>query len=257
MSPSTTATRDSRPPKPQAGGNTARHPSLAEQRRRRTRRVRRIQRVLIVALVVAVLAATGWLVGFSSVLATKRVAVSGTKLLSVDGVKTAAAVPIGLPLARQDTSAIADRVAHLAPVDTVSVDRGWPHTLTIRVVERTPLVAVRGGTGYLLVDHTGFAFETVSRLPAGVVEVGIESGNAALLAQAGTIATAIPPALRDQVVTISASAPDSFRVKLDSGLTIVWGDAGQSALKGQVALLLLKKKPKAIDVSAPHSPAVR
>jgi cell division protein FtsQ len=213
--------------------------------------------VLIVVLVLAVLSTAGWLVGFSSVLATRQVAVTGTKLLNVDSVKTAGAVPIGLPLARQDTSAIANRVAALAPVDTVSVDRTWPHTLTIRVIERKPLVAVHGASGYLLVDHAGVAFETVSLLPAGVVPVEIDSGNATLLADAGVIASAIPAGLRDQVATISATAPDSFRVKLDSGPTIFWGDADQSALKGQVSLLLLKKKPKAIDVSAPHSPAVR
>jgi cell division protein FtsQ len=257
MSASAPPTRRSRPPQVPGSDKVSRRPSLADQRRRRERRLRRIKRVLIVVLVLAVLAAAGWLVGFSSVLATKKVTVSGTRLLTVDAVKTTAAVPIGLPLARQDTKAIADRVAGLAPVDTVSVERSWPSTVTIRVVERQPVVAVRGGSGYLLVDRTGVAFETVSLLPAGVVEVGIGSGNAALLAQAGAVATAIPAALRDQISVISATAPDSFRIKLHSGLTIVWGDADQSALKGQVALLLLKKKPKAIDVSAPHSPAVR
>ncbi len=236
---------------------SSKRPSLAEQRRRHERRIRRIRRALIVLLVVALLAAAGWLVGFSSVLATERVTVSGTRLLTVDQVKTAAAVPIGLPLARQDTTAIARRVASLAPVDTVTVDRDWPHTVSIKVVERTPLVALKAAGGYLLVDHTGVPFETVSLLPAGVVEVGIDSGNATLLADAGTIAASMPTALADQVATMTADAPDSFRVKLDSGLVITWGSADESALKGQVALLLLKQKPKAVDVSAPHSPAVR
>jgi cell division protein FtsQ len=219
--------------------------------------MRRIRRTLVLLLVIALLVTAGWLVGFSSVLATERVTVSGTGLLSVDSVKKAAAVPIGLPLARQDTSLIASRVAGLAPVDTVTVDRRWPNTVSIAVVERTPLVAVKTSGGYLLVDHTGVSFETVSLLPAGVVEVGIASGNAPLLADAGTIVSAMPSVLRDQVATITADAPDSFRVRLDSGLVVTWGGADESALKGQVALLLLKQKPKAIDVSAPHSPAVR
>ena len=208
-------------------------------------------------LVIALLAATGWLVGFSSVLATERVTVSGTRLLSVDGVRKAAAVPIGLPLVRQDTTAIAARVAGLAPVDTVTVDRGWPNTVSIKVVERTPLVAIKTSGGYQLVDHAGISFETVSLLPAGVVEVGIAADKVPLLADAGTVVSTMPNALRAQVASISADAPDSFRVHLDSGLVITWGSADESALKGQVALLLLKQKPKAIDVSAPHSPAVR
>ncbi len=255
-----TATR--RPAGTSSGGSGSnRHrsnrPSLAEQRRRHERRIRRIKRTLVVVLVIALLAAAGWLVGFSPVLATERVAVSGTRLLSVDGVKKAAAVPLGLPLARQDTTAIAERVAGLAPVEVVTVDRSWPNTMSIKVVERTPLVAVKASGGYLLVDHTGVGFETASLLPAGVVEVGIASGNAPLLVDSGTIVSALPNALRDQVATITADAPDSFRVHLDSGLVVTWGSADESALKGQVALLLLKQKPKAIDVSAPHSPAVR
>ena len=35
-----------------------------------------------------------------------------------------------------------------------------------------------------------------------------------------------------------------------------WGTSDQSALKGQVALALLKQKPKAVDVSSPHNPTI-
>jgi cell division protein FtsQ len=252
MSPAATATGQASSEK-----KPSRRLSLAAQRRRRERRLRRMKRALIAALAIALVVTAGWLIGFSTVLATHTVAVSGTKLLGTDRVKGVAAVPIGLPLARQDTTAIARRVATLTQVASVSVDRRWPHTLSIQVVERQPVVAVRTGEGYLLVDRTGVAFEIVSALPRGVVTVGIDSTDAALLAQAGTIVTEMPAGLREQVAAITAKTPDSFRVTLDSGLTVVWGSADQSALKGQVALLLLKKKPKAIDVSAPHSPAVR
>ncbi|GAA3628435.1 cell division protein FtsQ/DivIB [Microlunatus ginsengisoli] len=254
MSPTATPTRR---PESRSTGGSGRGPSIAQQRRRRERRIRRLKRALIALLVLALLAAAGWLVGFSPVLATEKVSVSGTKLLTVDGVRTTAAVPIGLPLARQDTTAIADRVATLAPVDTVSVDRRWPDTVEIKVVERKPVVAVKTGAGYLLVDHTGRAFETVPMLPTGVVQAGVDPADAALLTEAGIIASTVPAELRDEISTIEGGATDSFKVHLDSGPTVFWGSADQSALKGQVTLLLLKKKPKAIDVSAPHSPAVK
>ena len=63
--------------------------------------------------------------------------------------------------------------------------------------------------------------------------------------------------LRDQVVTIRADSPYALVLVLDSGVEIAWGTSEQSALKGQIALALLKQDPKAIDVSAPHNPAVR
>jgi cell division protein FtsQ len=259
MSSSATTTRG-RPPGETAATRSKQRgqgPSLSQQRRRRQRRLRRLRRAGILVVLLAVLATGGWLVAFSSVLATEQVTVSGTRLLSVDRVETAAAVPIGLPLARQDTAAIADRVAALPAVDSVTVERRWPNSLGIEVVERKPLVAAPTGNGYVLVDHTGTAFEEVARPPAGVVTVSIDSGNAALLADAGTIATNLPGKLRERVASITARTPDSFQVKITSGPAIFWGDADESALKGEVALVLLKKHPKAIDVSAPHSPAIR
>lgn len=257
MSPTPTTTRRPEQRTAPAASTSRRGPSLSQQRRRHERRMRRLRQLLVAVLLVAIVVAAGWLVGFSSVLATEKVAISGTKLLTVDAVRNAAAVPIGLPMVRQDTNAIADRVATLAPVDTVTVERSWPDTLVVKVVERKPVVAVKTGAGYLLVDHTGRAFETVSLLPAGVVQVDVDPADADLLAAAGTIAAAVPSELRDQIKTIGGVATDSFKVHLDSGMTITWGNADQSALKGRVSLLLLKKKPKSIDVSAPHSPAVR
>jgi cell division protein FtsQ len=219
--------------------------------------MRRLRQLLVVVLVLAVVLGAAWLVWFSSVLATEKVAISGTKLLTVDGVRSVAAVPMGLPLARQDTGAIADRVATLAPVDTVTVDRSWPNTVVVKVTERVPVIAVRTGAGFELVDHTGKAFENVPDLPDGLVVANVDPGNAALLVEAGTIATEVPNELRSQIATIAGTSTDSFTVRLNSGLVVTWGSADQSALKGQVTLLLLDKKPKAIDVSAPHSPALR
>ena len=59
------------------------------------------------------------------------------------------------------------------------------------------------------------------------------------------------------MVTIRAESPYALVLVLDSGMEISWGTSEQSKLKGEVALALLKQKPKAIDVSAPHNPTIR
>ena len=64
----------------------------------------------------------------------------------------------------------------------------------------------------------------------------------------------LPKKLRDQVVTIRAESPYALVLVLDSGVEIAWGTSDQSALKGQVALALLKQDPKAVDVSSPTTP---
>lgn len=228
--------------------------SLTEQQRRRRSRRRAARRGLVALLVVAGLV---WLVGFSSVLDTRSVAVSGTKIITPDEVRRSARVPLGRPLARQDVGAVRDRVAGLPAVESVRVSRSWPHTLSVSVVERKPVLAVASGGGFTLIDSAGVSFQTVSVPPAGVVRTEIDRTEAALLVQAGQVAAGLPEALRKQTRTIRAGSPDSFRLVLDSGLVVTWGTAADSPLKGEITLALLERKPKAVDVSAPHSPAIR
>src|SRR4029453_8652556 len=82
-------------------------------------------------------------------------------------IRATAAVPMGRPLARLDAARIADRVESIARVPALAVAPAWPHTVRIIVEERTPAVAVAGTGGFVLVDGTGFAFETVGARPAG------------------------------------------------------------------------------------------
>ena len=112
-----------------------------------------------------------WLVGFSSVLATRSVTVTG---LGDPGeqavVVAAAAVPIGTPLARVDTGGAVDRVASGSrPWPSVSVSRSWPSTVVVSV----PAQGRRSWSSRTLkVNYrswmpSGVPFEVVSALPAG------------------------------------------------------------------------------------------
>lgn len=233
-------------------------PSLTEQRERHRRRRRRILRLVLALLLVGLVGAAGWLVYFSRVLDTRAVAVSGTRQLTPDQVTAVAAVPLGRPLVRQHLDAIARRATTLPQVSAAQVTREWPHTVRVTVTEREPLLAVAQPGGYLVVDKAGVVFAARPTLPPGVVEVAADPTNRPLLVELGSVALALPEDVRDQVTSIAATTPDSIRLKTRSGITIVWGDASQSALKAQVAVALLDSGAKtSIDVSAPHTPAVR
>jgi cell division protein FtsQ len=215
------------------------------------------RRLGVVTMAIPVLGAAGWLVGFSSVLATEHVAVTGAAITSTDAVRTAAQVPIGLPLVRQDGEAIAARVAALRPVEKVKVSRKLPHTVVIAVTERTPRLAVRRPNTVILVDSTGVPFENVSKVPQGVVVAQINPDATPLLVEAGRVAGALPDTFARRVAHIEAGSPYSIRLVLRSGTVVTWGTAADSPLKAQIAERLLKRKPRAIDVSAPNAPAVR
>ncbi|MBA3530036.1 MAG: FtsQ-type POTRA domain-containing protein [Propionibacteriaceae bacterium] len=246
MSPSATITRP-RPREAVAGAKT----------QRRWSRRWLLRRVLIGIVILAVLAGGVWLVGFSSLLATKRVNVASGKTLDPDDVRSVAQVRLGVPLARQDVAEIAGRVATLRPVRWVEVTRSWPSTITITVLERTPVLAVPQSGSFLLVDEAGVSFRSVGTVPAGVVRADVEASDVALLTSAGMVANALPTGLKNQVNRIQVDSPDAIKLLLSNGAVVAWGSADDSVLKAQVTLALLKRKAATYDVSAPHTPATR
>ena len=175
----------------------------------RPRRRRRWLRWVLAFLVLALIGAAVWLLGFSSVLATRQVNVAGVSVLNAAQVRAAAAVPLGLPLARQDLDAVAARVATLVPVESVTVDRTWPDAVDIRITERTPVLALRDIGGFNLVDRAGVAFDQVPQRPPGVVLAEADRSNRALLVSIGVVAQALPEELRTKVSQYSRHHPES------------------------------------------------
>lgn len=233
-------------------------PSLAEQRERERRDRRRLLRTALGLLLVVLVGAALWLVYASHVLDARTVAVSGTRDLTPDQVTAAAAVPLGQPLARQPLDAIARRATSLPQVASARVTREWPHTVRVTVTERQPVLGVAQPGGFLVVDQAGVVFERRATLPAGAVEVTADPADRPLLVQLGSVVLSLPADVRSQVTSITAATPDSIRLRTAAGLTVVWGDASQSALKAQVAAALLHKGANTtVDVSSPHTPAVR
>lgn len=224
---------------------------------RRSRR-RKVLASTSIALVLALLAACVWSIYFSTALVTKRVSVVGTHDLTPMQVSYAAQVRIGVPLARQDLDAIAERTTTLPPIESAAVTRDWPSAIRITVVERKPVLAVRQPDGYVVVDKSGVGFQTKPVRPPEVLLTEVNPGDAPLLSEIAIVAIALPKKLRGTVDRITAGNRDSIMLVLESGRTVTWGSSSDSELKAQVVTALLKRKPKSsIDVSSPHNPAVQ
>jgi cell division protein FtsQ len=254
MSPTAVDTR--RTPGTARSGASVPGPLRAELQRRRSRR-RALLRAAVVLVLVLLLAFAGWLVEFSSVFAAKQVSVTGQHHLSAAEIRQAAAVPLGVPLARQDLDAVAQRVATLPRVDSVDVVRDWPGTVAVTVVERQPLLAVLQPDGYALVDARGVAYETSASIPDGVLRADADPTATPLMVQLGVVAAALPKGLRGRVTRLQATSVDDITLDLRGGVVVHWGDASESPLKAQVVEALRKRARTTIDVSAPHAPAIR
>jgi cell division protein FtsQ len=232
--------------------------STRKSRKARRSKRRKVLAFTSIALVLALLAASVWSLYFSTALVTKRVSVIGTHDLTPMQVSYAAQVRIGVPLARQDLDAIAERTTTLPPVESAAVTRDWPSAIRITVVERRPVLAVRQPDGYVVVDKSGVAFQTKPVMPPEVLLTEVNPGDAPLLSEVAIVAIALPKKLRGMVDRITAGNRDSITLVLESGRTVTWGSSSDSELKAQVVTALLKRKPKSsIDVSSPHNPAIR
>jgi len=171
-----------------------------------------------------------------------------------------AAVPLGTPMARVDTAAIADRVIATATLAEVSVGLSWPSTIVITASPRVPVLAVRNPQGQVqVVDSQGVAYATVSAPPKGVPLIDtVENPPSKDTLRAGiTVLRALSSSQRGRVTNVIVSGANMVTLKLGA-VTVVWGGASEPELKVRVLTALLRHKGfGTIDVSAPSTPVTR
>lgn len=212
----------------------------------------------VLALAVVVLLV--WLVAFSPVLAVRSVEVVGVPESEVAAIRTRAQVPMGEPLARVDTDAVADRVAELATLADVSIERSWPSTLVIHASPRKPFLVVKNPQGQLkVVDESGMAYAEVTRAPAGVPVVTAAS-EAALsrdaLATAVSVVRVLPTSLQRRTSAVTVSSANLVTLSVGR-TTVVWGGVAEPERKLAIVTALLRHNHRVIDVSAPSTPVTR
>lgn len=238
---------------PATRSSPTRYPGRAHAARRV-----RLRLVLVVLSLSALAAVAGWVLLVSSLFGVATVTVSGSARVGAAPVVELAAIKAGTPLARLDDAGIARRVGRLPAVRTVQVRRDWPRAVRIIVQERVPAAVRAQGSGFVLVDRTGVAFDTVARRPQGLplVTAPLGAGASALRAALDTL-DAVPAPVRDQVTTVAATSSREISLRLTRGRTVVWGGTDRAARKGAVLAVLLSRKASVYDVSAPDVPTTR
>ncbi|MCL3836755.1 cell division protein FtsQ/DivIB [Aeromicrobium duanguangcaii] len=224
---------------------------LRERRRRSRWRI-----AGIVAAVLAVVVA-GWAVWFSSLLETRTVDVTGVEHLPAEWVVRSAAVPLGTPVPRIDTDAVAERVATLKPVESVRIERDLPHTIRIVVTERSAVAWVdRSGTPWA-VDESGLAYRPLNSRPKHLPRLDVDVDDRRVVAAVARVAADIADGDRDLLAdtdVIRAETTDSIELGLAKSRTVVWGSAEEARPKLAVLRPLLQIKARSYDVSAPERP---
>ncbi|MGD3104974.1 cell division protein FtsQ/DivIB [Streptomyces sp. YGL11-2] len=225
--------------------------------------------VIIIAVLAVLLGGFGaWALYGSDWVRLEHVKATGTDVLTPDEVVAAAAAPMNSPLVSVDTGALERRLrAKLPRIKTVDVSRSWPHTLGLKVTERTPELLLQTDGKFVEVDGEGVRFATVSTALKGVPLLEMTASDSPSLHRFGTdrllraavgVARELPAAVRKGVRQLHVRSYDSVTVELADGRTVMWGSPDEGAEKAKVLAALLKaaRDARHFDISVPSAPAV-
>ncbi|MEV6064612.1 cell division protein FtsQ/DivIB [Nocardia asteroides] len=207
-------------------------------------------------VVVTVLVVLAW---FTPALSVRTVRVDGLAAVSQEEVRGKLEIPDGRSMLRIDTTAIAQRVAAIPKVRSVRVQRKFPSTVLVTVVERTPVLYIESPDGAHLIDAESVEFAIEPASPIGVPELiteGAFTGPAAAKAAVDVLVT-LPPALSVQVGEVVARSISDVSLNLRDGRKVVWGGTGDGERKAAVVLPLLTREGTVFDVSSPNLVTVK
>lgn len=217
----------------------------------------------VALLVVSLVCVVTWILLGSRLLVVRDVAVTGVDRIRPEDVVAAVDVETGTPLARVDLDSGRERAESLDLVESAEVTRGWPVTLRVEVVERRPLLAVRVGEEYRLVDGDGVRIEDSRTRPEDhpLVKVTGEIEGSPAVRAAADVVEQVPDPLRAQIRLIDATETEKITLELDEGALVEWGESTHTADKSEVLQVLMQEHPseegQVYDVSHPGLAIVR
>lgn len=251
-------------------------PVLVLRRRalRRTEGKRRLA-VLVGVFAIMLLPAGYWALEHSSVFSASQVTVTGATPRVDALVRAAVARDVtGHSLLQVSASALAARLERLPDVRLARVDRAFPHTVAVTVVQERAAAFVRDGKARYVVSADGRVLRSLTHapavlprfvLPVGPVPVAGRTIDTAQMRAALVVLDTVPSGFERDIARLRGvvSNPAGVVAVFGHGLHIRLGDTTRLPLKLRVAARVLSKMGSSIrrsvayvDVSAPARPAI-
>ncbi|NVN51798.1 cell division protein FtsQ/DivIB [Mycolicibacterium hippocampi] len=219
---------------------------------------RGLKLLLWTAVIAVLVVGLGLLLYFTPVMSVRNVVVTGLGAVTQEEVVAAAGVAPETPLLQVNTDTVAERVAEIRRVATVRVQRQYPSTLRVTVVERIPVVVKDYPDGVHLFDRDGVDFATAPP-PPGVPYLDVENpGPTDPATQAALqVMTSLRPEVASQVGRVSAPSVAAITLTLVDGRVVVWGTTDRTEEKALKLGALLTQPGQTYDVSSPDLPTVK
>ncbi|AKK28363.1 cell division protein FtsQ [Mycobacterium sp. EPa45] len=223
---------------------------------KRTVRGLRLLVWLIVLTIISV--GLGLILYFTPAMSARSLVITGIGAVTREEVVDAAKVKLGTPLLQVNTDQVADRVAGIRRVASARVQREYPSTLRITIVERIPIVVKDYPDGPHLFDRDGVDFATAPPPPGlPYIDVDRPGPSDPPTRAALEVMTALRPEVVAQVSRVAAPSVASVTLTLTDGRTAVWGTTDRTEEKAEKLAALLTQPGKVYDVSSPDLPTVK
>jgi cell division protein FtsQ len=220
--------------------------------------VRGLKVVIWTVTLVALFVGLGLLLYFTPIMSARNVVITGLGAVTQDEVIAAAAVKQGNPLLQINTDDVAERVATIRRVASARVQREYPSSLRITVVERVPIVVKDYPDGPHLFDRDGVDFATAPPPPnLPYLEADNPGPSDPPTKAALAVMTALRPEVAGQVARVSAPSVAAITLTLVDGREVVWGTTDRTEEKAQKLAALLTQPGRTYDVSSPDLPTVK
>ncbi|MET0899094.1 MAG: cell division protein FtsQ/DivIB [Mycobacterium sp.] len=220
--------------------------------------VRGLKVALWTVVLVLVATALGLILYFTPLMSARDIVVVGTGELTREEVIAVSEVPAGTPLLQINTDVVAEKVAAIRRVASARVQREYPSTLRITIVERIPIAVKDFPDGPHLYDRDGVDFAT-GPAPLTLPYLDVENpGPNDLPTQAAlAVLTALRPEVAGQVGRVAAPSVSSITLTLTDGRVVVWGTEDRTQEKADKLAALLTQPGQTYDVSSPDLPTVK
>lgn len=213
---------------------------------------KRLQFLFIFLLAIsATIIYIGW---YSTLLTVKKVEVRGNQVVSQESILELAQVTPNIQLLRVNVNQTSQRIKTISQIKSVDVRRGWPETLVIEVVERTPLGVTDIPEGRYLIDESGVAYQPVTPDANLPLIFGSDDQNRAIGIKAWQ---SFPTWLQAEVVSTTVNNPNSIWFLLTSGRRVDWGNLEKANEKAAVLKVLRRMAASTYDVATPEVPVVK
>ncbi|GAT09136.1 FtsQ-type POTRA domain-containing protein [Mycolicibacterium novocastrense] len=230
----------------------------SDTRKLRRGTVRGLKVLMWSALISVIVVGLGLLLYFTPVMAVRNTVVTGVGAVTQEEIVAAAAVAPGTPLLQVNTDSVAERVAAIRRIASARVQRQYPSTLRITVVERVPVVVKDYPDGPHLFDRDGVDF-AIGPPPPGVPYLDTENPgpNDGPTKAALQVMTSLRPEVAAQVARVAAPSVAAITLQLIDGREVVWGTTDRTEEKALKLGALLTQPGKTYDVSSPDLPTVK